>query len=178
MNFYIEHPRKLIVFAWISKTFINRLSLWLRICLQCRRPGFNPWVGKIPWRREQLPTPVFWPGEFHGLYSPWDSRESDTTERLSLFSQVKYIHFLCKQTRTFSSGKTEILPIQQQPPFLLSQFLVITILLSVSMILTTLGTSFQQNQSIFVLSWKAYFTWQNVYQVYACCSMCQNPLLF
>ena len=75
--------------------------------------------------------------------SPWDSRESDTTERLSLFSQVKYIHFLCKQTRTFSSGKTEILPIQQQPPFLLSQFLVITILLSVSMILTTLGTSFQ-----------------------------------
>ena len=100
------------------------------------------------------------------------------TERLSLFSQVKYIHFLCKQTRTFSSGKTEILPIQQQPPFLLSQFLVITILPSVSMIMTTLGASFQQNQSIFVLSWKAYFTWQNVYQVHACCSMCQNPLLF
>ena len=33
-----------------------------------RRHGFNPWVGKIPWRREGLPTPVFWPGEFHGLY--------------------------------------------------------------------------------------------------------------
>ena len=32
--------------------------------------GFNPWVGKIPWRREKLPTPVFWPGEFHGLKSP------------------------------------------------------------------------------------------------------------
>ena len=29
-------------------------------------PGFDPWVGKIPWRRE-LPTPVFWPGEFHGV---------------------------------------------------------------------------------------------------------------
>ena len=29
------------------------------ICLQCRRPGFDPWVGKIPWKREQLPTPVF-----------------------------------------------------------------------------------------------------------------------
>ena len=41
---------------------------WWRICLQCRRPGFNPWVGKIPWRRERLPTPVFWPGEFHRLY--------------------------------------------------------------------------------------------------------------
>jgi len=32
------------------------------------RPGFDPWVGKIPWRRERLPTLVFWPGEFHG---PW-----------------------------------------------------------------------------------------------------------
>ena len=28
----------------------------------------DPWVGNIPWRREWLPTPVFWPGEFHGLY--------------------------------------------------------------------------------------------------------------
>ena len=34
------------------------------------------WVGKIPWRRERLPTPVFWPGEFHGLYSPWGHKES------------------------------------------------------------------------------------------------------
>ena len=32
-----------------------------------RDPWFNPWIGKIPWRRERLPTPVFWPGEFHGL---------------------------------------------------------------------------------------------------------------
>ena len=29
-----------------------------------RRPAFNPWVGKIPWRKERQPTPVFWPGEF------------------------------------------------------------------------------------------------------------------
>ena len=36
---------------------------------QCRRPGFDPWVGKSPWRRERLLTPVVWPGEFHGLYS-------------------------------------------------------------------------------------------------------------
>ena len=27
----------------------------------------DPWVGKTPWRRERLPTPVFWPGEFRGL---------------------------------------------------------------------------------------------------------------
>ena len=37
---------------------------WFRqwkIFLQCRKPGFDPWVGKIPWRREWLPTLVFWP---------------------------------------------------------------------------------------------------------------------
>jgi len=37
---------------------------------QCRRPGFFPWVEKIPWRRERLPTPVFWPG---GLLMYWYS---------------------------------------------------------------------------------------------------------
>ena len=47
-------------------------------------PGFDPWVGQIPWRRERLPTPVFWLGKFHGLYSPWGCKESDMTERLSL----------------------------------------------------------------------------------------------
>ena len=37
-------------------------------------------VGKIPWRRERLPTPVSWPGQFHGLYSRWGHKESDMTE--------------------------------------------------------------------------------------------------
>ena len=49
---------------------------------------FDPWVGKVPWRRDQQPTPVFLPGESHGQrslagYSPWGCRESDTTEPLS-----------------------------------------------------------------------------------------------
>ena len=48
-------------YSWAS------LVAQLAICLQCGRPEFNPWVGKIPWRRERLPTPVFWPREFHGL---------------------------------------------------------------------------------------------------------------
>ena len=39
----------------------------LRICMQCGRPGFDTWIGKIPWRRERLPTPVFWPGEFYSM---------------------------------------------------------------------------------------------------------------
>ena len=36
-----------------------------------------------------LPTPVFWPREFHGPCSPWGHKESDTTERLSLFMHRK-----------------------------------------------------------------------------------------
>ena len=57
------------------------------ICLQCGRPGFNPWVGKIPWRRKWHPTPVFLPGESHGRrslvgYSPWGCKQPDATERL------------------------------------------------------------------------------------------------
>ena len=47
-------------------------------------PRFHLWGGKIPCRRERLPTPVFWPGGFRGLYSPWGHKESDTTEQLSL----------------------------------------------------------------------------------------------
>jgi len=45
--------------------------------------GFYPWVGKIPRRRERLPTPVFWPGEFHGLYVVHGVSKSQT--RLSDF---------------------------------------------------------------------------------------------
>ena len=44
--------------------------------------GLTPQVGKIPWRREQLPFPVFGPGEFQGLYSPWGRKELDMTEGL------------------------------------------------------------------------------------------------
>ena len=60
-----------------------------KISLQCRRPGFNPWVRKIPWGRERLSTPVFWPGELHGLYGPWGHKESDMTERLPSTSLQK-----------------------------------------------------------------------------------------
>ena len=56
------------------------------ICLQCGRPGFDPWAGKIPQRRKWQATPVvLLPGKFHGRrslvgYSPWGRKESDTTE--------------------------------------------------------------------------------------------------
>ena len=54
-------------------------------CLQCGRPGFNPWVRKILWRRKWQPTLVLLPVKSHGQrsmvgYSPWGRKESDTTE--------------------------------------------------------------------------------------------------
>ena len=55
---------------------------------QCRSHEFDPWVGKIPWRRKWQPIPVFLPGKSHGQRnlggsSPWGHKESDTTERLN-----------------------------------------------------------------------------------------------
>ena len=46
------------------------------------RPGFDPWVRKIPWRKEWLPTPLFLPGEFHGQRSlaDYSPSESDNNE--------------------------------------------------------------------------------------------------
>ena len=63
-------------------------------CKRHKRCGFDPQVGKIPWRRKWQPTPVFLPGESHIQrrlvgYSPWGCKELDTTERLSI--QVKQI---------------------------------------------------------------------------------------
>ena len=53
------------------------------------RPGFDPWVGKIPWSGEWLSTSIFLPGGFHGqrilvCYSPWAHKELDTAERPTL----------------------------------------------------------------------------------------------
>ena len=49
------------------------------------RLKFDPWVGKILWRRTWQPTPVLLPGKSHGWksllgYSPWGHKESDTLE--------------------------------------------------------------------------------------------------
>ena len=57
-----------------------------RQCRRCKRPGFEPWVGKVPWSRKWQLTPVFLPEKFHGLrslvgYSLGGLKESDTTER-------------------------------------------------------------------------------------------------
>ena len=77
--------------------------------------GFDPWVGKISWRRKWQSTPVLLLGKAHGWrslvgYSPWDHKESDTTERLhffesceSLFPKQRFmVSLLC--TRYCSGG--------------------------------------------------------------------------
>ena len=65
------------------------------ICLQWGRPGFDPWVGKIPWRRQWHPTTVLLPGKSHGQRSlagcsPWGHRESDTPECLDFTSVLMH----------------------------------------------------------------------------------------
>ena len=79
------------------------LPLWLsgkESACQCRRPGFDHWVGKIPWRRKWQPTPVLLLAKFHGWrslvgYSPWGGKKSDTTEWLHfhIFHTQFHIYF-------------------------------------------------------------------------------------
>ena len=58
--------------------------------------GSVPRLGRSPGEGKVYPTPVFWPGEFHGLCSPWGCKESDTTGRLSfsLKKQTSYTQIM------------------------------------------------------------------------------------
>ena len=67
---------------------------------QCKRPGFNPWVRKIPWTRKWQPIPVFLPEESHGQrnlagYSPWGHNESDSTEHSHTHTNNVYRKWGC-----------------------------------------------------------------------------------
>ena len=90
-----------IGYDWVTKhsmlcniVMINQASLVAQLVknlLQCRRLRFDPWVGKIPWRRKWQPTPVHLPGESHGQrsqasYSPWGPKELDMTVGLFTFN--------------------------------------------------------------------------------------------
>ena len=102
---------------WNRMIHVKELGLpcWLRqerSCLQCRRPGFNPWLGKSPWRREQQPTPVFLPGESHGQrslagYSPWGHKELDTAEQLTCTHTHTHTH-THKELETLSLQGTTV----------------------------------------------------------------------
>ena len=79
--------------------------------LQCRRPGFDPWVGKVPCRRKWPPTPVFLPGESHGQRSlvgcrPWGHRvgHNGATEACLLCHGVSFLRRLEPELLEFSSS--------------------------------------------------------------------------
>ena len=75
-------------------------------CLQCWRPGFSPWIGKIPQRRKQQPAPVLLLGKFHGWrnligYSAWGHKESDMTEWLRFHFSFMYTDCLNTELNEF-----------------------------------------------------------------------------
>ena len=85
-----------------SRTYIfKELPWWLNgkeTPCKCRSHGFDPWVGKISWKRKWQPTPVFLPGKSQGRrslvgYCPWGRKESDTTERLHYRYNLCIAHF-------------------------------------------------------------------------------------
>ena len=83
---------------------------------QCGRCRFNPWVGKVPWRREWQSTPIFLPGEFHGQkslvgYIPYDCKELDTTEQLTLLLASSVDHKF-KILRCGNEQFTKTLPLK------------------------------------------------------------------
>ena len=79
-------------FAFQMEIIIIQTTLRLSLVaqrMQCRRPRFDPWNGKIPWEKKWKLTPVCLPGEFNGQrslvgYSPGGGKQSDMTQRLTL----------------------------------------------------------------------------------------------
>ena len=53
----------LIIGPLVQSHMASLVAQLVKICLQCSRLAFDPWVGKIPWRRAWQPTPVSLPGE-------------------------------------------------------------------------------------------------------------------
>ena len=77
------------------------------------RHGFNPWVGKILWRRKWQPTPVFLLEKFHGQrslvgYSPWGHKESDTTEHVRAYTHTHTHTHTHTQTHTPPVGSVSL----------------------------------------------------------------------
>ena len=98
-------------------------------CLQYGRPGFHPWVRKIPWRREWQPTPLFLPGESHGQrnlagYSPRCLKRGEhnwgTKQQLHLssdtFEHTQGRSPLCADSVGESSGTSQTLSHIRGPP--------------------------------------------------------------
>ena len=85
----ISYP---LQYSWaspVAQLVKNPLAMW------------ETWDQSLGWEdpleKGKTTAPVFWPGEFHGLYSPWGRKQSDTTERLSLFTIFTRNKYLFRQ---------------------------------------------------------------------------------
>ena len=84
-------------------------------CRRCRRCGFHPWVGKIPWRRERQPTLVFLPGESHGQRSLGDYSHSVPKNQMRPSTRthtiiLEYFHYPEKKHPHSLSISPQVLP--------------------------------------------------------------------
>ena len=98
----LRHPLLLLSSIFPSiRVLTNESAPCIMWSKYCRSPGFDPWVGKNPWRRKWQPTPLFLLGKCHGPqslvgYCPWCCKESDRTEQLHLWgSQGKKTELVC-----------------------------------------------------------------------------------
>ena len=106
--FFSWHPHNLQSVSFDGDPWIMWASLVAQTVKSLptmqERPGFDPWVGKIPWRRKWQPTPIFLTGKSHGQrslmgYNPWGHTELDTTEQLTV--SLLYFYWLCRLSLLF-----------------------------------------------------------------------------
>ena len=102
LPFCIQELLNVSKFIWshLTWSWASLVAQLVKNLLQFRRPGFDPWVGKIPWRRAWQPTPVFLPGEsmdrgvwraiVHGIAQPGMTEEAEHHRWIwMLFRSVK-----------------------------------------------------------------------------------------
>ena len=75
---------------WFLRSHFHFSELFRIAHLQYRRPGFNPWVGKIPWRWKHQPTPVFWTGNSMDRGS-WQATVHGVTKGLDTLSDFQSV---------------------------------------------------------------------------------------
>ena len=89
--FYFWTIEKLVIFEH-SYSLVAQM---VKNLPECKRPGFDAWVGEIPWRRAWYTTPIFLPGESHGQkslvgYTPW-SHKTWTVLYFNIFSLLPHV---------------------------------------------------------------------------------------
>ena len=90
----LSSPSKACLFHY----YASLIAQTSRACLQRRRPRFDSWVGKIPWRRKWKPSPVFLPGKSHGWgslagCSPWSCRVGHNWATNAVTLYISLYHF-------------------------------------------------------------------------------------